>query len=158
MAFSQVRVMRGLSMLLSMLMYVLAGLLNIIALYLIVLCIYALLAMQLFGRVHHGVYITDQANFCTLPTALLTLFRCATGEDWNGIMRDAMAAESDGGGCSEANGDCGSAWAAVPFFVSYQILGEFLVLKMAIALINESYAAALVEAWARALAAPDARR
>ena len=51
---------------------------------------------------------------------MLTLFRCATGEGWNGLMHDAMTTEQEGR-CSEASGDCGS-WAAIPFFVSYAIL------------------------------------
>ena len=38
-----------------------------------------------------GEYINQDANFCTFPVAALTLFRCSTGEGWNGIMHDAMA-------------------------------------------------------------------
>lgn len=136
-----VRAARGLSMLIGMLLVSFAGLLNILGVYFIILSIYALLAMQLFGRVAHGPYINEYANFCTFPRALLTLFRCATGEDWNGLMDDAQVSPASGQ-CTDERGDCGT-WLAVPFFVSYEIIAMFIVLKMAIALINEAYAAAL---------------
>jgi hypothetical protein len=124
-----IRVMRGLSMLLSMVMVSVAGLFNVIVLYLIVLTIYAMLAMQLFGSAPYGEFLTLHANFCTFPNAMLMLFRCATGEDWNGIMRDTMQASSG--------------VLSVPFFVSFEVIARFLVLNMVIALVNESYAAAL---------------
>jgi hypothetical protein len=130
-----VRAARGLNMLFGMLLVSLAGLLNILGVYMILLSIYTLLSMQLFGHVAHGDYINVHANFCTFPAAMLTLFRCATGEDWNGLMRDAQITQEDGG-CTEAAGDCGS-WAAVPFFLSYVLLAKFFILKMTIALISD---------------------
>mgnify|MGYP006147734929 CR=1 FL=1 len=72
-------------------------------------------------------FVTAQAHFCDFPTALLTLFRCATGEDWNGLMHEATE----------------QTWLALPFFVSYEVLSKFVVLKMAIALINDNYKMAL---------------
>ena len=68
---------------------------------------------------------------------MLTLFRCATGEGWNGLMHDAMTTEEDGR-CSEVASDCGS-WGAIPFFVAYAILSTLVVLKMAIALILDNF-------------------
>jgi hypothetical protein len=136
-----VRSARGLSMLFSMLLVAIAGLMNILCLYLILLTIYALLAMQLYGDVAYGEMLGAHANFCTFPTALLTLFRCATGEEWNGLMADLMVNEGSGR-CSDAAGNCGS-WTAVPFFVSYMILAAWIELKMVIALINENYSMAL---------------
>lgn len=115
-----VRAARGLKMLLGMLVYSIPTLGNILGIYLILTCMYALLAMQLFGHVVHGQYLTDHANFCTFPRAALTMFRCATGEGWNGLMHDAMVT-AERGHCSEADGDCGS-WLAIPFFVSYVVL------------------------------------
>ena len=101
---------------------------NILGLFFVLTCMFALLAMQLFGAVAHGHHINEHANFCTFPTAALTLFRCATGEDWNGIMHDAMVSEASGR-CSDAAGDCGS-WLAIPFFVSYVVLASYIIIKM----------------------------
>ena len=70
---------------------------------------------------------------------LLTLFRCATGEDWNGLMRDAMA-RAQSGECNAKEGNCD---AALPFFVSYELIAKFIILKMSIALINEGYSKAM---------------
>ena len=193
-----VRAARGLSMLLSMFFVSVFGLLNILGVFLIILFMYSLLAMQLFGRVAYGEYLNEVANFCSFPTALLTLFRCATGEDCmpacgrriydvhpfpcnadatpsiivgtgNALMRDVMITPADGL-CSEQAGDCGIPWLAVPFFVTFEIMAKFIILKvclcpsyqlfsthltpphtppphstlqMTIALINDNYSSAL---------------
>ena len=102
---------------------------------------YSLVGMGLLGHVAHGSYITDDTHFCDFPHATLTLFRCTTGEDWNGIMHDAMITP-ESGRCTVEAGDCGTA-AAAPFFISYVVLTSYLVLKMAIALILENYMLAL---------------
>ena len=69
------------------------------------------------------------------------MLRCATGEEWNGLMHDAMVAP-ESGLCDAAKGDCGSPL-AVPFFVSYVLLTTFIVLKMLVALILEGFFTAL---------------
>ena len=142
-----VRAARGLRMLLMMLVLSLPTLANIFGLFVIVTSMFALLGMQLFGRVAHGDFLDEHANFCSFPTALLTLFRVATGEGWNGLMHDAMVS-ADGATaaaelrCTVERGDCGS-WLAVPFFVSYVILSTFIIIKMMIVLIIENFALAL---------------
>ena len=111
------RVARGLSMLVSIFLVSMAGLLNVLGVYMIVLAVYSLLAMQLFGRVAHGDFLNTDANFCTFAYALLTMFRCATGEEWNGIMHEAMASSV-------------GPWVAIPYFVSYVLLSTYIVLKV----------------------------
>jgi hypothetical protein len=118
-------------MLLTMLLLSLPALVNIAGLFLVILAMYALLGMQLFGEVREGEAIGEEANFCSFPIAMLTLFRCATGEGWNTIMHDAMD-EGHGG-----------SWLAVPYFVSFVVLSSFVVLKMLIAVILETYLVAL---------------
>ena len=53
---------------------------NIGSIFVIVLTLYSILGMRLFGTVVHGDYLNENANFCTFPTAMLTMLRCATGE------------------------------------------------------------------------------
>ena len=77
---------------------------------------YAVLGMELFAGVKWGAYLNADANFCSFWRAMLTMFRCATGEDWNGIMHDLMISQARG--CDPDRHDCGS-WFAVPYFVSY---------------------------------------
>ena len=151
---------RSLRLLLGMLFLSLPALSNILGIFIIILVMYSLLAMQLFGEITYGGYIRTEANFCSFPVAFLTLFRVSTGEAWNGLMHDAMVTP-EFGGCSWEDGNCGS-WLAVPFFVSFVLLTTFIVLKMMIALILENYlktlrrdrnsvqpddAEAFVEAW-----------
>ena len=50
----------------------------------------------------------------------------STGEDWNLLMKDAYDTENNG--------------SAAPLFMSYVVISKFIVLKMAIALINENTA------------------
>ena len=131
-----VRASRSIRHLLTTLLYSIFPLGNILGVFVIITFIYAVLGMELFGHVKWGDYINDEANFCRFSSAMLTMFRCATGEDWNGIMHDAMV--TPGRGCDPALGDCGSV-VAVPFFVSYVILTSFIVLKMMVALIIENF-------------------
>ena len=56
-----------------------------------------------------GEFLDDDANFSSLGVAFLTLFRCSTGGDWNGLMHDVMITEATHPGrCSDAHGTCGS--------------------------------------------------
>ena len=152
---------RGLVTMLSLLVLSLPALANTLGIFLLLLFVYSLLGMALFGNVARGNYISEDAHFCDFPHAMLTMFRCSTGEDWNGLMHDAMVSPSSGR-CSVEAGDCGS-WLAVPFFVSFVLFSTHLVLKMIVALVLENYvnalqrdesslrpahAEAFVEAWA----------
>ena len=129
-----VRMARGLRLLLMMLLYALPTLGNICGLYLIVNCVYALLAMQLFGNVSSGLSLATslptgerRAHFCTFGDAFLTLFECATGESWTALMHDQAR----------------HTWLAIPFFISYVILSTFIIFKMCIVLIIENFNLAL---------------
>lgn len=53
------------------------------------LFIYGVLAVQFFGGVKLQHELNIHANFQTFGTAMLTLFRMSTGEDWNLIMFEA---------------------------------------------------------------------
>ena len=144
--FRLVKSSRGLQMLLTVLVLSLPMLINILSLFLILLAMYALLGMRLFGAVSDGMLVGEEVSFCAFPSAMLALFRCATGEGWNTVMHDLMYDETklraDGGACDPDGGSCGS-WLAVPYFVSFMVLSAFVVLKMLIAVILEKYVLAL---------------
>ena len=144
---------KGLRMLMKTLLLSLPSLYNIAAIFLILLTLYSILGMSLFGKVAHGDFLDDNANFCSFPIAFLTMFRCATGESWNGIMHDAMTTSSEVFSdrpqprCVDATasspGDCGSPVAAVLFFMSFQLLATFVILNMMVAIILEEYSKAV---------------
>ncbi|KAF5297478.1 hypothetical protein FQR65_LT10014 [Abscondita terminalis] len=55
--------------------------------------IFALLGMQLFGGEFNFDSGTPSTNFNTFPIALLTVFEILTGEDWNEVMYQGIAAK-----------------------------------------------------------------
>ena len=78
------------------LVYSLPAIANIACLWFIVIFIYAVIGVSLYGDmvVRHEEYLygmyNEHANFRNFGRALTTLFRMSTGEAWNGIMHDVM--------------------------------------------------------------------
>ena len=162
---------RGLRMLFTTLILSLPALANIMSIFLIVLCLYAILGMQIFGDVAAGEILNSGGlvSFCSFPSAFLLMMRCATGESWNTIMHDCMITPEsrdafDRPRCTVEAGDCGNPVASVAYFVSFQVLSSFVILNMMIALILEEYSRSVnrekhkvnaedaehfVEAWAK---------
>ncbi len=123
------------------------SLLNVGSLLALIIFIYAVLGRQLFtflayrtqeagGALHGG--INNMRNFETFGSSFLLLFQCLTGDGWSTIMADSMIDELTGI-CSEAEGNCGSV-AAVPFFITFQIIGCFVFVNLIVAVILENFA------------------
>lgn len=72
------------------LFYSLPGFFNVAGVMFLVLYIYAIAGMALFGddTVYPvpGNYYNDHANFSNFGSSMLLLFRMTTGESWNGVM------------------------------------------------------------------------
>ncbi|NKC00847.1 MAG: ion transporter [Pseudomonadales bacterium] len=85
---------------------------NVIALMSIIFYIYAVAGFHLFNEI-------DPTHWRTLGISLLTLFRIVTLEDWTDIMYAAMEVGP-------------LAW---PYFVSFVILGTFVVVNLFIAVV-----------------------
>ena len=115
------------------------SLLNVGSMLCLVTFIYAVLGVNLFTFVAHQDNLNDQRNFDTLGSAFLTLFQCLTGDNWSGMMTDAMVDETSAL-CSKADGNCGSQ-IAIPYFVSFQVLGSFVFLNLVVAVILENFSA-----------------
>ena len=113
------------------------SLVNVCGVLALVVFIYAVLGVQLFTFVAFNDNITNERNFMTLGNGMLLLFQCLTGDGWSGIMTD-LAVQEESGECEEALGNCGS-HAAVPFFVSFQVIGSFVFLNLVIAVILENF-------------------
>ncbi|TNN85521.1 Voltage-dependent L-type calcium channel subunit alpha-1C [Liparis tanakae] len=93
--------------------------------------IYAVIGMQVFGKVAmvDGTHINRNNNFQTFPQAVLLLFRCATGEAWQEIMLACISGklcdpESDYNPGEEYT--CGSGFAII-YFITFYMLCAFLV-------------------------------
>ena len=132
---------------------------NITALLSLLFIIFAIVGVQLFGKVAYYDTLDVHINFRTFGNALLSLLRFSTGENWNGFMhavahnedgcvndppydRD-MCGFRDGGvdhpGCVPLNG-CGSS-ASYAYFVFFNLTIAFVFLNLFIGVILDGFAA-----------------
>ncbi|XP_022262303.1 voltage-dependent L-type calcium channel subunit alpha-1D isoform X20 [Canis lupus baileyi] len=105
--------------------------------------IYAVIGMQMFGKVamRDNNQINRNNNFQTFPQAVLLLFRCATGEAWQEIMLACLPGklcdpESDYNPGEEYT--CGSNFAIV-YFISFYMLCAFLIINLFVAVIMDNF-------------------
>ena len=113
------------------------SLINVGSLLAIVMFMYAVLGLSLFTFVAHGEMITPQRNFETFGSSCLLLFQVLTGDAWSGLMADAMLEEASGE-CSVSDGNCGTPL-ALPYFITFQLLGSFVFLNLVVAVIVENF-------------------
>ena len=107
----------------------LPSLANVGSILLLCLYVYAVMGMNLFSdvtvdKVDGLEFIDSRINFATFGCSMLTLFRTSTGESWNGIMHELEAA---------------GYFIAIPFFISFVVLGTFIMLNLFIAVILENF-------------------
>ena len=121
------------------------SLLNVASLLALIIFIYAVLGRQMFtflahggvdGTIHGG--INGMRNFVSFSSSYLLLFQCLTGDGWSSLMADAMI-DDRSAICSSEVGDCGTV-AAVPYFISFQVLGCFVFVNLIVAVILENFA------------------
>lgn len=109
--------------------------------------IYAVIGMQMFGRIEaedSGTFINRNSNFGTFLQAVLVLFRSATGESWQEIMMDC--ADTPNAKCDkrlkraemDSNKGCGSD-VAYPYFISFYVLCSFLIINLFVAVIMDNF-------------------
>ena len=73
--------MESLNKTIETLMFSLPSLINVGALLMLVFFIFSVLGVFLFKKVTYGININNYNNFFNFGNAMITLFRCATGED-----------------------------------------------------------------------------
>ena len=99
-----VRSLKGIQKILWVLYLSMPAILNLLALLFLVFFIFSVLAVFLFQNVTRGDIIDpDYVNFSNFGNALLTLFRCSTGEDWYKVMNDTWKPTL----CSDGTQNCG---------------------------------------------------
>ena len=135
--------LKGLRDLVMTLVFAFPALINVGALLGIVIFMYAVLGMNLFTYVAHGDDLNDDRNFESFWSACLLLFQCLTGDGWSAMMSDAMINEERGCDPMPDDGspsDCGSIL-ALPYFISYTVIGAFVFLNLVVAVILENFTA-----------------
>ncbi|XP_025411039.1 muscle calcium channel subunit alpha-1 isoform X8 [Sipha flava] len=107
--------------------------------------IYAVIGMQIFGRIAKDTKesaIHRNNHFQTFPQAVLILFRSATGEAWQDIMMSCAYRPNevfcDSGADKTDDNCCGSDF-AFPYFISFYVLCSFLIINLFVAVIMDNF-------------------
>ncbi|KAM6979676.1 calcium channel, voltage-dependent, L type, alpha 1S subunit, a, partial [Aplochiton taeniatus] len=105
--------------------------------------IYAVVGMQIFGKIAlvDGTYINRNNNFQTFPHAVLLLFRCATGEAWQEVMLACMYGKKCDPKSDYLPGEeytCGAGFAII-YFMSFYMLCAFLIINLFVAVIMDNF-------------------
>ncbi|KAK2851748.1 hypothetical protein Q5P01_008024 [Channa striata] len=105
--------------------------------------IYAVIGMQTFGKVavDDNTHINRNCNFQTFFMAVLVLFRCATGEQWQEIMLAALPGRRCDPEADIEPGEeftCGSNLSYI-YFISFFMLCAYLIINLFIAVIMDNF-------------------
>ncbi|VDO07851.1 unnamed protein product [Rodentolepis nana] len=106
----------------------------------VLMLVYGLLGVVLFGSVKYGDNLGRHANFKNAFRAIILLTRIVTGEDWNKIMHDCMIQPPF---CVmketfwETN--CGNAQASLAYFCSFYVIITYVMLNVLVAIIMENF-------------------
>lgn len=76
----------------------------------------------------------EHAHFGNFGMAFLTLFRVATGDNWNGIMKDALREDCDDAADCVKN-CCVAAGIAPMFFVIFVLMAQFVLVNVVVAVL-----------------------
>jgi len=137
-----VRTFKSIVHMLRTLILSLPALFNVFCLLVLLMYIYAVVGVYAFWDVNpmSARFLDDRyVNFKEFGTAVLTLFRCVTGESWNGIMHDLMINDFTNPRQCVPPHKCGNPAIAVIYFVSYTILANFMLLNLVIAVILQNF-------------------
>lgn len=136
--FRLIRTSKGLQLLFRTLIVSLPSLANVGTILLLIYYIFSIVGMNLFAGVRYGWdgYLSPEANFDSFFTSMLTLFRCSTGENYNGILHNL---EVDEPYCSNDVGNCGNNVAPSVFFTLFYTLSSFVMIKLLVAVVLDSF-------------------
>lgn len=137
-AFRLLRLVPAILQLLNALIISLPVLFNVSLVMLVVLFIYSVIGMNLFSGIHYGWlgYMDPNfANFDSFPISFITLFRCSTGENFNGIMHELAVATPL---CKEGD-NCGSFTSSVLFFVTFFVIMTYIIVNIIVAVVISAF-------------------
>ena len=124
--------------LLKTLLISIPALANVASVLSLVVFIYAVLGVQLFCFVMDGAALQEHMNFRSFGSSCLVLFQVLTGDGWSALMLDTMADETMGCKPDAVPTDCGS-WIALPYFISFTVVGGFVFLNLVVAVVLENF-------------------
>ncbi|XP_063716752.1 sodium channel protein 1 brain-like isoform X2 [Symsagittifera roscoffensis] len=139
-----IKAAKGIRKLLFAFLISIPALFNIGMLLTLMLFIYALIGMSLFGYTIHNGMLNDRVNFETFSSSMTLLFRLMTSGGWNEIL-EALMVDNETTDCDPdmamagIAGNCGVKWAAVAYMVSFLLVTFLIVINMYIAVILENF-------------------
>ncbi|XP_043464929.1 voltage-dependent T-type calcium channel subunit alpha-1H isoform X1 [Leptopilina heterotoma] len=130
---------KGIRALLDTVMQALPQVGNLGLLFFLLFFIFAALGVELFGRLECSDEMPCQglgehAHFSNFGMAFLTLFRVATGDNWNGIMKDTLRDNCDDSEDCVKN-CCVSNIIAPIFFVIFVLMAQFVLVNVVVAVL-----------------------
>ena len=121
---------------------------NIGALLMLIVFVYAVLGMNLFGYLKPQDFIGSNANFNSFGLSFMTLLRVSTGESWTFLMSDCARELGPGFVCYEISNyqeyvekglmGCGNAL-SYAYFISFQLIFTMILLNLFIAVILKAF-------------------
>lgn len=133
--------------LMSTLIHTIPSVSNVFMVLLLVLFVYSVIGVELFGKTRYGAQLNVVANMGTWSAAMHVLWRAALG-NWRGIMYDTMVmapdctktidAESELSDGTEYN-DCGDYFTTCVFFVTFQVITALMVLNLIVGIIINAF-------------------
>merc|ERR1719187_105075 len=130
---------KGIRALLDTVMQALPQVGNLGLLFFLLFFIFAALGVEMFGRLecdelHPCQGLGEHAHFRSFGMAFLTLFRIATGDNWNGIMKDTLREECDESEECLRN-CCVNQYVAPLFFVVFVLMAQFVLVNVVVAVL-----------------------
>jgi hypothetical protein len=149
--FRLLRISRRFQRMLRTLVYSLPSILNIGAVLGINYFVFAVYAINVLSGVRFplGGELGPDANFESFPAAIITLFRCSTGENFNALMHNLMLQAPycvpAGSGLTDATGqpvdNCGGTFWPPVFFILFYTITNFIMIKLFVAVVLDSFIA-----------------
>ncbi|KAK9701208.1 Ion transport protein [Popillia japonica] len=130
---------KGIRALLDTVMQALPQVGNLGLLFFLLFFIFAALGVELFGRLecsekHPCQGLGEHAHFANFGMAFLTLFRVATGDNWNGIMKDTL--REDCISTADCMQNCCVSHVIAPiYFVIFVLMAQFVLVNVVVAVL-----------------------
>ncbi len=153
--FSRITVLlrkfHGIEKLFDVLVKSIPPMLNVTALFLLLIYVFAVLGMQFFATVKKGKTNDIIADFTTFPQAVVSLYEVVAGENWMNFMRDMSISSpsctkvypvaSDSWIGTKTRTDCGDSVFAPMYFFAFFILVFCVFLNLYVATILDTFSA-----------------
>ncbi|XP_055932065.1 sodium channel protein 1 brain-like [Argiope bruennichi] len=110
----------------------------------LVIFIYSILGMSLFGHIKHHFFIDDFVNFETLINSAILLFRLSTAEDWDSVYRE-LTVEYPFCDPDKIPKECGNKVITSFYLLTYIFLTNHVITNIFVAVILDNYKEAIAE-------------